>query len=74
VIGSLSAHKLWARPIVTEVVPEGASGSTFYPAETYHQDYFEQNTGQPYCRAVVAPKVAKFRKAFADRLEGRVRA
>ena len=74
VIASLSAEKLWARPIVTEVVPEGAPDSTFYPAETYHQDYFEQNAGQPYCMVVVAPKVAKFRKAFADRLKGRVRA
>ena len=73
VIASLSAEKLWARPIVTEVVPEGTPDSTFYPAETYHQDYFEQNTGQPYCMVVVAPKVAKFRKAFADRLKGRVR-
>ena len=73
VIASLSREKLWARPIVTEVVPEAAPGSTFYPAETYHQDYFEQNIGQPYCRAVVAPKVAKFRTAFAARLKGRVR-
>ena len=48
--------------------------SPFYPAETYHQDYFEQNAGQPYCMVVVAPKVAKFRKAFAERLKGRVRA
>ncbi len=73
VIASLSAEKLWPRPIVTEVVPEGAADATFYPAETYHQDYFEQNAGQPYCMVVVAPKVAKFRKAFADRLKGRVR-
>jgi peptide-methionine (S)-S-oxide reductase len=65
VIASLNANKLWAGPIVTEVT----GNSTFYPAETYHQDYFEQNANQPYCSAVVAPKVAKFRKAFAERLK-----
>jgi peptide-methionine (S)-S-oxide reductase len=65
VIASLNAEKLWKGPIVTEV----ASASTFYPAETYHQDYFEQNSNQPYCMFVVAPKVAKFRKAFAERLK-----
>jgi peptide-methionine (S)-S-oxide reductase len=46
----------------------------FYPAENYHQDYFDQNTRQPYCMLVIAPKVAKFRKAFAERLKARVRA
>ena len=51
-----------------------APDSMFYPAETYHQDFFEQNSGQPYCMVVVAPKVAKFRKAFADRLKACVRA
>jgi len=65
VIRSLDAKRLWSAPIVTEV----ADASTFYPAETYHQDYFERNSNQPYCLAVVAPKVAKFRKAFADRLK-----
>jgi peptide-methionine (S)-S-oxide reductase len=69
VIATLNAEELWAGPIVTEVTGD----STFYPAETYHQDYFEQNTNQPYCRAVVAPKVAKFRKAFAERLKGTAR-
>ena len=65
VIATLNAEKLWKGPIVTEV----AGASTFYPAETYHQDYFEQNANQPYCMFVVAPKVAKFRKAFAERLK-----
>jgi peptide-methionine (S)-S-oxide reductase len=65
VILSLDAQKLWGGPIVTEV----ADAATFYPAETYHQDYFERNANQPYCMVVVAPKVAKFRKAFADRLK-----
>jgi peptide-methionine (S)-S-oxide reductase len=69
VIATLNAEKLWSGPIVTEVTGD----ATFYPAETYHQDYFEQNANQPYCRAVVAPKVAKFRKAFAERLKGTAR-
>ena len=51
---------------MTEVVPFEA----FYPAEDYHQGYFRGNPGQPYCQAVVAPKVAKFRKQFAGRLRG----
>lgn len=63
VIARLTADELWGAPIVTEVVPAGE----FYPAEDYHQDYFERNPAQPYCRAVVAPKVAKFRgKYFAQ--------
>ena len=69
VIATLNAEKLWKGPIVTEVVTEVAGASTFYPAETYHQDYFDQNGNQPYCMFVVAPKVAKFRKAFAERLK-----
>jgi peptide-methionine (S)-S-oxide reductase len=51
--------------IVTEVTPAGA----FYAAEDYHQEYFTNNPYQPYCMAVVAPKVAKFRKQFLDRLK-----
>jgi peptide-methionine (S)-S-oxide reductase len=69
VIAALDGRKLWPGPIVTEV----ADDAPFYPAEGYHQDYFEQNTRQPYCMMVVAPKVAKFRKAFAERLKARVR-
>jgi peptide-methionine (S)-S-oxide reductase len=69
VIAELDAGKLWPAPIVTEV----AGDAPFHPAENYHQDYFEQNTRQPYCMMVVAPKVAKFRKAFAERLKARVR-
>ena len=65
VIAELSARKLWSDPIVTEI----AGAAPFYPAETYHQDYFARNAYQPYCQAVVAPKVAKFRKAFAERLK-----
>ncbi len=65
VIADLSAKKLWSDPIVTEI----AGAAPFYPAERYHQDYYSRNGYQPYCQAVVAPKVAKFRKAFADRLK-----
>jgi peptide-methionine (S)-S-oxide reductase len=46
-----------------------ADAAPFYPAEGYHQDYFERNGNQPYCMFVVAPKVAKFRKSFAERLK-----
>ena len=65
VIAELTAAGVWDSPIVTEVVPL----ETFYPAEDYHQDYFERNPAQPYCRAVVAPKVAKFRKHFLEKMK-----
>jgi len=64
VMDELKANAVWERPIVTEVAPL----SVFYPAEGYHQDYFNKNPNQPYCAAVVAPKVSKFRKAYFDRL------
>ena len=64
-IARVGAAKLWKDPIVTEVTP----ASTFHIAEPYHQEYFERNPSQPYCRAVVAPKVAKFRKQFLERLK-----
>ena len=51
---------IWSRPIVTEVTPL----PTFYPAEAYHQGYYSQNPSAGYCQAVVAPKLAKFRKLF----------
>ena len=56
---------LWDAPIVTEVEPL----TRFWPAEPEHQDYFARNPWSGYCRAVIAPKVAKFRKQFADRLK-----
>jgi peptide-methionine (S)-S-oxide reductase len=65
VIAELTRAKLWDDPIVTEV----ADAAPFYRAEGYHQQYFERNRGQPYCQFVVAPKVAKFRKEFVDRLK-----
>lgn len=64
-IAELEGRHLWDRPIVTEVVPL----TDFYPAEAYHQDYFELNPTQPYCQAVVAPKVAKFRRQYLERLK-----
>lgn len=63
VIGELDAGKIWDAPIVTEVAP----ASTFYVAEKYHQEYFANNPYQPYCLAVVAPKVRKFREKFAPK-------
>ena len=65
VISKLTADKLYDDPIVTEVVPAGR----FYPAEEYHQEYFQRNPSQPYCQFVVAPKVTKFRKSFLDRIK-----
>jgi peptide-methionine (S)-S-oxide reductase len=66
VIAGLSAKGLWSDPIVTEVVP----ASTFWQAEDYHQEYFERvGDRNPYCSFVVAPKVAKFRKHFLERVK-----
>jgi peptide-methionine (S)-S-oxide reductase len=61
----LREQGVYEDPIVTEVVPAGP----FYVAEDYHQEYFDNNPAQPYCMAVVAPKVAKFRRKFLDRLK-----
>lgn len=68
-IGELTAEKVWSDPIVTEVTP----ASTFYPAEDYHQEYFERNPSQPYCQYVVAPKVLKFRQKFAAKMKAAAR-
>ena len=65
VMARLTAAKLWKDPIVTELAP----ASTLHVAEGYHQEYYERNPYQPYCRAVVAPKVAKFRKQFLEKLK-----
>jgi peptide-methionine (S)-S-oxide reductase len=64
VVKRLDAAKVWDAPIVTEIAPFSA----FYQAEDYHQEYYAQNQGQPYCRVVIAPKLAKFRKLYLDRL------
>ena len=65
VIREISESNLWPNPIVTEVKPL----DKFYVAENYHQEYFVHNPNQPYCRVVIEPKVAKFRKHFVDRLK-----
>jgi peptide-methionine (S)-S-oxide reductase len=64
-IKELNAAKVWKSPIVTEVKPFSA----FYPAEDYHQDYFSQNSTQPYCQVVIAPKLAKLRKHYSHKLK-----
>ena len=61
-IRQMSQDKLFGKPIVTEVLPL----SNYWPAEEYHQDFFEKNPYQGYCVAVAGPKVAKFRKTFAE--------
>jgi len=64
-IKDLNAQKIWERPIVTEVTKL----DKFYMAEDYHQEYFANNPYQPYCMAVVSPKVSKFRKHFIEMLK-----
>jgi len=65
VIRRVEEQGLWPNPIVTEV----ALLDVFYPAENYHQEYYENNPNAGYCRVVIAPKVAKFRKAYLDKLK-----
>ena len=64
-IKDLNAQKIWDKPIVTQV----EKLDKFYLAEDYHQEYFANNPYQPYCMAVVAPKVSKFRKHFLEMLK-----
>lgn len=64
-IRELSEQRIWNSAIVTEVT----AAETFYIAEDYHQEYFAHNQFQPYCQAVVSPKVAKFRKHFLELLK-----
>jgi peptide-methionine (S)-S-oxide reductase len=68
-IAELTAQKAFDRPIVTEVAPQ----STFYKAEGYHQNYFNNNANQPYCQFVVWPKVEKFEKYFAAKMKAEAR-
>ena len=66
VIAEMTEKKVWGKPIVTEIAPK----STFCIAEDHHQEYFARTgNANPYCSVVVAPKVAKFRKQFVDRLK-----
>lgn len=64
-IEQLNRELVFGRPVVTELAP----AVEFFPAEDYHQNYFNENPGQPYCGYVIAPKLAKFQKEFADRLQ-----
>ncbi len=65
VVEELTASGLWDDPVVTELVPL----DTFYPAEADHREYYERNSAQPYCQAVIAPKVAKLRRHYLDKLK-----
>ena len=67
VIAEMVAAKVWDDPIVTEITRI----TDFYPAEEYHRDYYLRNPNQPYCQVVIAPKVAKLRKHFLDKLKAR---
>lgn len=64
-IGQLNEEKAYPKPIVTEVSPL----KVFYKAENYHQDYYENNAEQPYCKFVIQPKTEKFQKVFKDKLK-----
>ena len=64
-ISQIKQDKLFDKPIMTEVLPL----ANYWPAEAYHQDFFENNPNQGYCVAVAGPKVAKFRKTFASRVK-----
>ena len=64
-LADVDQSDLWDDPVVTEIAPL----DTFYPAEDYHQEYYRNNPNQGYCRVVIAPKVAKFRKQYLDRLK-----
>jgi peptide-methionine (S)-S-oxide reductase len=65
VIDEVNASGVWPAPLVTQVEPL----DKFYPAEGYHQNYFERNEYQPYCQIVIAPKVAKVRERYLARLK-----
>ncbi len=65
VMREVAAEKLYPAPLVTQLTPFRA----FYKAEEYHQDYYRRNGDQPYCQLVISPKLAKFRKKFADKLK-----
>jgi peptide-methionine (S)-S-oxide reductase len=64
VIAEMTAAKVFPEPIVTAVEP----ASKFYVAEDYHQNYFNENSRQPYCMFVISPKLAKFEKKFAEKM------
>ncbi|MBL7754801.1 MAG: peptide-methionine (S)-S-oxide reductase MsrA, partial [Chitinophagaceae bacterium] len=61
----LNDEKVFDKPVVTEIAPL----TIFYPAENYHQNYYNENSSQGYCQFVIAPKVEKFKKVFKDKLK-----
>ncbi len=65
VIRDVDERKLWAAPVVTEVT----EFTEFFPAESYHDDYFRRNPYQGYCQVVIEPKVSKFRKQYLEKLK-----
>jgi peptide-methionine (S)-S-oxide reductase len=65
VIAEFEGAGIWSRPIVTEVSPL----DVFYPAEAYHQDYYNRNTSQGYCQVVISPKLVKLKEAFGGKLK-----
>jgi peptide-methionine (S)-S-oxide reductase len=65
VIRDVNERQLWGAPVVTEVMVF----TEFYPAESYHDDYFRRNPYQGYCQVVIAPKVSKFRKQYLEKLK-----
>ena len=65
IIAELTREKAFRNPIVTQLSPFEA----FYPAEDYHRDYYRRNPTQPYCQAVISPKLAKFRAHFQSKLK-----
>lgn len=64
VINALTAASVFSDPIVTEIT----AAEVFYPAEDYHQDYYDNNSQEGYCQMVITPKLEKFRKVFADKI------
>jgi peptide-methionine (S)-S-oxide reductase len=65
VITDMEAARIWDQPFVTEIAPETA----FFSAEEYHQQYYRTNAHLPYCQVVIAPKIAKFRKEYMEKLK-----
>jgi peptide-methionine (S)-S-oxide reductase len=64
-ISELNQEQIWNKPIVTSVEPL----NVFYNAETYHKDYFKKHPKEPYCQAVIAPKIAKLQAHFIDKIK-----
>ncbi|MDF2177781.1 peptide-methionine (S)-S-oxide reductase MsrA [Aliiglaciecola sp. CAU 1673] len=66
IVAEISEQQVWPEPVVTQIVEV----NNYYQAEDYHQDYFNNNPQNQYCNMVVAPKLAKFKKKFAEKLKG----